>query len=116
MLWKISVIRSISLRNVARRVRHSRFLEAAFPQQTRVAVPARPPTRIGVVAGVRERIVDAESGAAADDVRLRQLDKGRDDARLTPLKTAPGAAQDHLLKCGDEFRAAIGIAAAVHSV
>src|SRR5437588_5082633 len=62
--WKISVTR------ISRRVSNARFLESLPPQNARVAMTAGAPFAVRVVAGVGERVVDAELYAGADDVRL----------------------------------------------
>src|ERR1700674_4679588 len=83
-------------------VRNRCFNKPAFPDEARVTPPTRPPFHIGVVAGVSQRIVDSEGGAAADDFRFRHSDERRDDARFAAFVSAARASQDHLLKCVDE--------------
>src|SRR5436305_9871500 len=92
MEWKISVTR------IPRRIGNAGLLESLPPQEARVAMPARPPVGVGVVAGVRDGVVDAELRAAADDVGLRHLHERRDDLRLAVLDAAPRPALDHALK------------------
>src|SRR5687768_3834529 len=58
------------LRLIPRRIRHARLGEALLAQQATVAPPARAALRVGVVARVRHRIIDAEFDAPADDLRL----------------------------------------------
>src|SRR6266542_982363 len=98
------------------RVLNPRLLKPPAPQETRVTVPARPPLTVWVVAGVRQRIVDAEIPAAANDVGFCQLDQRGDDRRLATFDPALRAAKDHLLKGVDEFRTAIGVAAVINRV
>jgi len=49
-------------------------------------VTAGEAANIGVVAGMGERVVDAEGGAAADDVRFRHRHQRRNEARLTDCR------------------------------
>src|SRR5437763_11996938 len=92
MEWKISVTR------IPRRVRNAGFFESLPPQDAGVAMSARLPLRAGVVAGVGERVVDAELDAFADDLRFRHAHQRRDDARLPALDSAARAGDDHALE------------------
>src|SRR5437660_2135145 len=83
---------------VLRRIRNPRLCEPPFANQTRVTPPTGPPRSIGVVAGVGQRVVDAERGAAANDVSLGHADERRHDARFTAFVSAARPSHDHLLK------------------
>src|SRR3954453_21739869 len=111
-----SVLYSVVLSPVLRRIGNARFLESLPPQDARVAVPARPPRGIGVVARVRERVVDAELDAAADDVALGHVDERRHAARPAMLDAAARARLDHALERAEDLRPAVGIAAEVDRV
>src|ERR1700737_4255506 len=106
----------ITHHSIARGIHHSRLRKPALAQQARVAMPARPPFRVGVVARERQRIVDAERNAATDDVGFRHLDQWRNESGLAVLDSAARAAKDHVLKCCDELRPAVGIAAVIDSI
>src|SRR5690349_24517970 len=69
MEWKISVMR------IDRRIVNACFFKSLPAQQTRITMPARPPVRRGVVAGVGDRVIDAEGQAAADDVGLGEVEE-----------------------------------------
>src|SRR5690242_706665 len=101
--WR-PALASLHLR-VLGRIVNPRLLEPPPPQDARVAVPARVPLRVGVVAGVRYGVVDAEGGAAADDVGFGEREEGRDDAGGAVLDAAAGAFYDHVLEGVEELGA-----------
>src|SRR5712692_6565635 len=112
MEWKISVTRSMhekthphpsSLIPVHSGIRNTSLLESLPSQQARVTPPTRPPLRVGVVAGMRQRKVDPEVGSAADDLRFGHLNERGHQARLTLFDSAARPLHDDVLECGDEL-------------
>src|ERR1700686_4831892 len=83
---------------IDRRVRSARLSKTTVSDEARITMPARPPLRVGVVAGVGQRIVDAEGEAATDDLGLGHSDERRDEARLTAFVSAARSSQNHLLE------------------
>src|SRR2546425_46295 len=95
-------------------ISNTSLLESLPSQQARVTPPARPPLRVGVVAGVGQRVVDAEVGSAADDLGFAHPNERRDQARLTLFDSAARPLHDDVLECGDELRPAVWVAAVIN--
>src|SRR5712691_4975839 len=105
-----------SLRPVSRRISNTSIQESLPPQDARIAMAARLPLRIRVIARVRKRVIDSQLDAAPDDLRFGHVDEWCDDAGLAAFDSAARAADDYVLKCLDELRPAVGIAAGIERV
>src|SRR4029077_2990076 len=87
----------------------ARFTETPGAKDTTVARAARSSILQRSVAAVREPVVEAELGSAADDVGLAERDQGRVHAEPRAFDAGAGAEVRKPLESGDEFRPAIGI-------
>ena len=92
-------------------------MEAFLAEQAGVALAAGRACGPRVVATAGERVIDAEGDAAGDDLRFGQRDERRVDREpLAAFDAGLGGEVGHLLKSGDVFGAAIGVAGVVERV
>src|SRR4029453_17099212 len=87
---------------VSGRISHARFGEALLAQQARIAAPASQ-LSLRVVAGVRDRVVDAERDPGADDLGLAHLNERRVDLPLRAFGARARAEVGHVLEGGEEL-------------
>src|SRR5687768_3163115 len=85
MLLKISLIRSLA--TGVHRVLHSKVGERARTDQAGVTLAARRAVREGIVAGVRDAVIQTKCDTCLDDLGLREVDEGSMNLELLPLDT-----------------------------
>src|SRR5213079_860957 len=91
--------------------------EALEAQATGVAMTARRTRRIGIVAALRHRVVNAERQTELDDLCFRAIDERSLDAnRVRALDAAARGEVRHPLVRGDVFRTAVRIARVVQRI
>ncbi len=101
---------------VPRRIGNAGRHEPLAPQPARVASTARTPLLVRAVAGHRERVIDAELDAAADDLRLRERHERRVDRDRRTLHAALRRQPRERLERRDELGTTIRIARIVDRV
>ena len=94
----------------------TRLLEGLFPDLAGVAGSAGAVSRLGVVTGPGEGVIDAQSLSQLDDLDLGQPDQGGVDGKGMSLGPGLGAQVGQSLEGGDEFGTAIRIPGKVHGV
>src|SRR5438105_1923895 len=110
--------RAASLRRmVARRIGDPGGAEPVAANLTRIAATTRGAVGSGIVAAVREAVIDAERDTAADDVCFREMDQRRVNAEAALAFDTDFRRQiRQALEGGDELRTAIGIATVIHRI
>src|SRR5688572_25182195 len=101
---------------IADRVLHTGLGKSLEPQEARIAVTTRDAVHRGIVAAGRERVVDAERRAEANDLALGQRQQRRADLRTASLDTGFRREVSHLLEGGDVLRPTVGVARVVQHV
>ena len=86
------------------------FAEALGAQHAAVARAAGPSVGAGIVAAVRQAVVEAELQPAPDDVGLAERDERRVHAKPGALDAGARREVGETLERGDELRPAVGIA------
>src|SRR5436309_657579 len=106
-------VRRVLLRRTPSASRHgidgTRFREPLRAQTAAVAPAARTPLRRRIVAARREAVVEAERQAAADDLRLAELEQGREDLERPSLDARACRQRGDALDRLQVFRPAVGI-------
>ncbi len=90
--------------------------ESFAPEPAAVAAPAGAAVRVRLVARHRHRVVDAERRAAADDVRLGELDERRVQTDGLALDGRTRREIREVLEGADECGPAVRVARVVHGV
>src|SRR3977135_4066134 len=95
------------------RIRDPGLPEALFPEEAGVAGPARTAAGGGVVAGAREREVEAEARRSTDEFPLGKCEERRADAEPIALDSRFRPEVGHPLEGLEKFGTAIRIAGVV---
>src|SRR5205085_5914581 len=104
------------LRQAEERVGDARLGKSLGPQQAAVAAAAGRTGSIRIVATVGQAVVEPERKATADDLRLREMDERRVDAKSVALHA--GARRDgrERLERADERRTTVGVPRVVERI
>src|SRR5215469_6028284 len=98
------------------RVGDPRLPEALLPEQARIAGATRLALRTGLVAGRRQRKIEAEGSRAAHDVGLARAEQRRMNAERRTFDSAARSEVRHALERLEKLGAAVGISGVVEGV
>src|SRR5262245_26568610 len=101
---------------IENRIGDSSFGESLRAQDATVTALARTSVCAGIIAAVREAIVEVQGYPLSDDIGLCQANQRRVHTKFRAFDTGPGCHRGEPLECVNEFRTAVRIARVVQCI